>query len=938
MNTTSQKNLFVRAMMVLLVMLVSVTTKAFEPLEGDVWDDESKTLSVSSNPGENAYKNQTEIVYVVIQDGVTEIGAGAFQGCTGLTDVSFNEVTSIGECAFQDCSKLNTISLDKVTSIGECAFKGCLDLTDIELLRVKTIGNSAFQGCLSLTSFTLPYSLTSIGVNAFQGCTGMENVYCYADPSVLVWNDEGCDDFKWPKGENPTECHVFSSKISTFQSKWSTGGDGDVNVKFVDDLPPSVTPLEGDVWDEDTKTLTVNSNPKAKAYYKQTGIIHLVISNGVTKIGKLAFGSCTLMTSATIPTSVTTIEQKAFFKCEDLKSITIPANVTTIEKSAFDTCTGLTSVIFAEGSKLATIDEYVFKKCKSLSSITIPASVTTIGKMAFNGCTTLASVIFAEGSKLTTIKKSAFAFFCGDHFYINVPVGKELTVNGKTYTGALTDNKADIISYLFKNLTKRTGTPLLTLAMTEGEPHNIIIDKELPANQQICETFYVDDDGETEDIETRLTTQARAGETVVLSWGGWNVPENHYVSGFTFNVEGVEAKPNENDADYTFIMPACDVEVTTVLSKQEKYTIDLTDEEEPVVVIPESVYILMNTLMGYFSSTFDPGSNKFITTIDLNLDGTPDLQLTAPIADEELDKNNDEYIHDYTVRRLAGVDAVTKNYCFTPYYPFPYPYNKILVKLNASYEEEERPFIVAFDDESDNSVELASWKGKTVGVMLGRRTLKANQWNSLCLPFSLTKEQIATSPLAGATIRSLESYENNGTEVNVKFADVEAIEAGKPYIVRFTGSNLVEPIFLGVTVDAAIETMEIDADTKIDYAAPSSIVQGEATFKGTYGPLTLAAGNRKVLFLQGNKLYYPNDATTVNAFRAYFEVQNDVPEKANEAKIIIDWGDEDATAIEIVDNGKLTDDSWWTLTGVKLEGKPTESGIYIHNGKKVVVQ
>ena len=67
MNTTSQKNLFVRAMMVLLVMLVSVTTKAFEPLEGDVWDDESKTLSVSSNPGENAYKNQTEIVYVVIK-------------------------------------------------------------------------------------------------------------------------------------------------------------------------------------------------------------------------------------------------------------------------------------------------------------------------------------------------------------------------------------------------------------------------------------------------------------------------------------------------------------------------------------------------------------------------------------------------------------------------------------------------------------------------------------------------------------------------------------------------------------------------------------------------------------------------------------------------------------------------------------------------------
>ena len=44
------------------------------------------------------------------------------------------------------------------------------------------------------------------------------------------------------------------------------------------------------------------------------------------------------------------------------------------------------------------------------------------------------------------------------------------------------------------------------------------------------------------------------------------------------------------------------------------------------------------------------------------------------------------------------------------------------------------------------------------------------------------------------------------------------------------------------------------------------------------------------------------------------------------------------TEIESVDSGELTVDSWWTLSGVQLNGKPSEKGVYLFNGKKVVIQ
>ena len=122
---------------------------------------------------------QEYISTVVIQDGVTSIGAQAFEFCSDLTSITIpSSVTSIGSGAFSDCTGLPSITIPKgVTSVGDRTFLQCTGLTSIILPEsVTSIGHSAFSGCESLTSITLPKGVTSIGGSAFSSCTGLTSM------------------------------------------------------------------------------------------------------------------------------------------------------------------------------------------------------------------------------------------------------------------------------------------------------------------------------------------------------------------------------------------------------------------------------------------------------------------------------------------------------------------------------------------------------------------------------------------------------------------------------------------------------------------------------------------------------------------------------------------------------------------------------------------
>ena len=143
--------------------------------------DSDGTLNISGTGGmkDSAFYGNDDIKKVVIEDGVTSIGADAFSNCSSLTSITIpNSVTSIGSWAFNLCTRLTSITIpNSVTSIGNYAFIGCRRLTSITIPdSVTSIGLQTFANCKSLTSITIPNSVTSIGNLAFQNCTSLTSI------------------------------------------------------------------------------------------------------------------------------------------------------------------------------------------------------------------------------------------------------------------------------------------------------------------------------------------------------------------------------------------------------------------------------------------------------------------------------------------------------------------------------------------------------------------------------------------------------------------------------------------------------------------------------------------------------------------------------------------------------------------------------------------
>ena len=253
------------------------------------------------------------------------------------------------------------------------------------------------------------------------------------------------------------------------------------------------------------------------------------------------------------------------------------------------------------------------------------------------------------------------------------------------------------------------------------------------------------------------------------------------------------------------------------------------------------------------------------------------------------------------------------------------------------------PATVTLADNADNSTAISGADSYVANVTLSDRTLyKDGAWNTICLPFDVT---IAGSPLAGATARALESASISGTTLNLTFGDaVTTLEAGTPYIIKWTsGDNLVSPVFSGVTIDA-------DADGNYDNG-----VSGDerVRFLGTYKSTAFDAEDKSILLMGGaNALYYPTAGAGIGAQRAYFKIGSDGALLARRLTAFnIDFGDDETTGIISTtnDTNDTNSDAWFsdqqsecgvafTLDGRKLSGKPTAKGLYIVNGKKVIVK
>lgn len=145
----------------------------------------------------------------------------------------------------------------------------------------------------------------------------------------------------------------------------------------------------------------------------------VVMPNTITDVGAQAFLGCGLLKSVTLSQSLTSISQRCFWNCPSLASVVIPYGVTSIAIDAFNRCSGLTSVELPNSLRL--IEGNAFSGCKALKSLSLPGSLESIGTGAFYGCNSL-TVVESHVKTPFPIDTSVFSVL-GKHQVLKVPSG-----------------------------------------------------------------------------------------------------------------------------------------------------------------------------------------------------------------------------------------------------------------------------------------------------------------------------------------------------------------------------------------------------------------------------------------------------------------------------------------------------------------------------------
>ena len=248
-------------------------------------------------------------------------------------------------------------------------------------------------------------------------------------------------------------------------------------------------------------------------------------------------------------------------------------------------------------------------------------------------------------------------------------------------------------------------------------------------------------------------------------------------------------------------------------------------------------------------------------------------------------------------------------------------------------------------DENDVASLATYLDGKETNIVLNGRTLYRNgDWNTLCLPFSMTATQIAVSDLAGAEIKELDA-DNSGLDndgiLTLAFNDATAdadeniVMPGKPYIVRWDKdktenlANIINPVFTDVRISVT-EPIPVSFDN-----AKGS----DCEFVGQFSPFAINNANMNEILMMGSgsTVGYSNSNRNLKCFRAHFVIPTTGNPLARQIRI--DFNDKTTLLDEPV---KLkTSDSegvWYGLDGQRLSAEPKLKGVYIHNGKKVIIK
>ena len=292
------------------------------------------------------------------------------------SNVIDSSMKAIPDDAFAGSTISKVVIPEGVTTIGNGAFMGCYLLKEVKLpSTLKTIGGAAFMGCISLKKIIIPEGVKIININAFANCTKLEKVVL---PEGLITigenafdNDQLLKDINVPNSVSKIDKHAFkycysikklflSENVKKLHKKAFYGCS--YSLESIKVSPLNTVLTSG----QNSNTIIVRKTGELILGCKNSRI-----EEGVNIIYNHAFVNCLGLKKVVLPKSTTIIQKGAFKGCLDLEKVDL-GNVYTIDKNAFEGDEKIVDINLPE--TLTKLGEGAFLGT-NIKALSIPASL-----------------------------------------------------------------------------------------------------------------------------------------------------------------------------------------------------------------------------------------------------------------------------------------------------------------------------------------------------------------------------------------------------------------------------------------------------------------------------------------------------------------------------------------------------------------------------------
>ena len=483
------------------------------------------------------------------------------------------------------------------------------------------------------------------------------------------------------------------------------------------------------------------------------------------------------------------------------------------------------------------------------------------------------SIVLMGKEGTTTIT----ATFAGDDTYAGATASYTLTVSKTATTMAFSESEVKVVAG-----SESVTAP--TLSLKAG-------DEDILAGKTITYSSSDEDVAMVDENDGTVVLMGKEGSTTITATFAGDDTYAGATASYTLTVYD----PNKTDVTFDFSTMGYENAEIVNHVEQDGITLDLTKGG-----INEPKYYTKNNTLRFYKDgtlTVTAPTGKAITQIVFTLaQGGKSISENKGIGTYTTDK-------DYTWTGNSQSVVFTASAAVQM--------SKLVVSYKTASDES---YDYALSDESDTYT-TTTFTDKSVKI---KRSMSADQLNTICLPFALSAEQITTTFGEGTEVYRLTS----STENTFNFTSQEEIIEGIPYLIK-PQQNVTELVFNNVSSEGK--------------SADGDFLDNDFAFVGTFGPATLATDGTELFLASGGILKKPAEGSNsrIKGFRAYFMV----PANTNDAKISFGGFETSIDNISI-DGLNMKNNKVYNLNG-QLVGSSLNGltkGVYLMNGKKYVVR